>query len=153
MNEEIKSALQHLLGNAIELAEISQSEVRVTFQSVAMVIEPGKSSAELMAEFERMERLTGIANEIAAMFMKMFSVSEIRRMVRWMPGGEELIMSAPSTSLTPKEQFEGLAMLLCIREVALTHAFWQMVEQEHKFRIASDIAPVKQRVEQEFGLN
>ena len=114
MNQEIKAALQLLLSNAIELAEISQSEVRVTFQSVAMVIEPGKSAAEMMAEYERMERFASIADEVAAMFVKMFSISELRRIVTWMPGGSELILDAPSTKLSDREQFKGLAMLLCV---------------------------------------
>lgn len=151
MDPNVKNLLSNVIHAMIDLAEASGEEVRMTFQSVAMVVKPGRTAAELMEEFERNEKLAKLADELAPLLLDMFSVDEFRRFCRYIPNSNGIVDELP-TSGSPKSIFAETALLLCIRGLVRTSTFWDSLERERGGRVR-DIRPMRQRIMTELAGN
>lgn len=149
MDAIVKERLSFALNAMIDLAEASGTEVRMTFQSVAMVVKPGRSARELMEEFERNEKLAKVAVELAPLLLSLFSADEFRR---YLPNNGNIVEEFPSPSVSPKQQFEEATLLLCTRGLVLNGSFWDGLERERGGRVR-EIRPMRQRIMTELAGN
>lgn len=151
MNEQVKVALQVLLDNAIDLAEMSESPVHVTFKSVAIVVESGKSADAYMGRFERNETFEMIFAQLYDMITSKYSVTQFRTILLWMSGCENIELDLISGAATGHEHFQVMLRVVFEREIILTHEFWNALKDGRSDRFREEILPVKHRIEQEFG--
>ena len=152
MNAEAAAMLHLLLDQAIALASLGESEVCLTFQGVDIAIRPDSLVSEHEAELERKQKLLPFVHQLADLLRGLFiSSSRIHNVILRLPDGYELLQDIPSDKCTFREQFNGIALVLCLREIVLTSEFWELLREQASTRIDM-IEPVQKKFEREFDL-
>jgi hypothetical protein len=146
MDTATTTALENLLRAAIRLAETSGSKVLVTFNSVAISIDPDATAQSLMEEFERMQLLNSIVVPLSTMFCDLFSSSELRSLVRFLPECKTYVPDFPSQTLSVRDYSTAMAILLLSKRTAFEDTFWAKIRSERPRRIEDCIQPVEELV-------
>lgn len=146
MEARIKHALSLTIDAAIALAEVSGAEVRLTFGSVALVVTPGRSATDMMAEFDAMQKLASKLPDIIKLLLSLFSADEIRRLAQWNAGFNVSVEELPGPGATPRAlatEFATLAM----QSGAISNGFlWKVLEKARPGRI-QDIVSTRHLIE------
>lgn len=135
MSDNVKHALTVAIEAAIALAEASDREVRLTFDTVALVVTPGRSATEVMDDFEKGRQLMRYVPAIRDLLISFMNASHMRRAVRW--GGDDLGFSddkLPAGDATPEQIAEAIARLACESGAVTNGALWRFLIRQQPRR-------------------
>lgn len=72
-------------------------------------------------------------DSLRRLLLRMFSAEELRRFVRFMPGGQEMIHELPGPTATPSETVAAIVVAL-LRHEAITKDFFDRLVEERPRR-------------------